>query len=331
MAKNGFHFLLILLVLGIVIMSCRLPNLNKAKTMLTELPAIVTQMASTIPDLETLIPKETPKPIITTLPELPPGSASSGDIIHLWAASATASSSYGESDWSADQALMAPDTTECGDKVTAWAPQSSNSQEWLELGYAVPINATEVVIYQTYNPIQITKVELIEPNGTAHQIYTDVPRDESGNCPYKTTISWNNPLNYPTEKVRITVDQSVLGLGWAEIDAVQLSGIQVENLYPDGSNSGSISGNDDFPVPPGAEIITKSKDTITLSTTMKLAELKEYYQEEFTKMGLTEDKQLTVEFTGGFSIVFEGTNTGNSVIQATETGDGKVIVVITHE
>jgi hypothetical protein len=31
-------------------------------------------------------------------------------------------------------------------------------------------------------------------------------------------------IDFPTDRVRITVDQSQLGLGWNEIDAVELIG-----------------------------------------------------------------------------------------------------------
>jgi hypothetical protein len=227
-------------------------------------------------------------------------------------------------------ALGEPDTFECGDQVTAWASQESDTEEWLELGYAVPLYVTGIVIHQSYNPTQVTKIELIEPNGSIHEVYSGDPVDKGSNCPYKTVLSWENPLNYPVEAVRITVDQSVLGIGWAEIDAVQLSGIPVENLYAD-DTSDDRTYNDDLPTPPGSKILIEANDTISFETSLALVEIMAFYRQEFKDLGLIENKLLTVEFEGGFSMVFDGSGKGETVVQATDMGEGKVIVVLRHQ
>ena len=330
MYKQGSGLLLILLALSLAAIGCRIPGVEKAKTMLTELPALATEMVAEMPDIETMIPGEMEESISTKLPEPPSATGSSDDIIHLWAAVATASSAYGSTSWSADMALGEPDTFECGDQVTAWAAQDSDTEEWLELGYAVPLYVTEIVIHQSYNPTQITKVELIEPNGSTHEVYSGDPVDKGSSCPYKTVISWENPLNYPVEAVRITVDQSVLGLGWAEIDAVHLSGIQVENLYAE-DDSDNPSSDDDLPIPPSSKILITAEDTISFETSMTLDEIMAFYRQEFKDMGLKENKLLTIEFEGGFSMVFDGSQEGETVVQATDMGEGKVIVVLRHE
>jgi predicted aspartyl protease len=92
--------------------------------------------------------------------------------------------------------------------------------DWLELSYATPVYATQVVIYQTYNPSQVVKVELIDAGGNAHEVYTAQPAEQT--CPFTLTISVTK-TDYKVSKIRITVDQTVLG-GWNEIDAVQLIG-----------------------------------------------------------------------------------------------------------
>ncbi len=263
----------------------------------------------------------------TTAPTV---ASASSDVIRLWAASATASSSYGSTDWSADQALGAPNTNSCGDHITAWASKNNDTVEWLELGYAVPLYVKELIVYQSYNPVQIINIELIEPNGSAHSVYTGTPREITSGCPHKLILSWENPQNYPTENVRITVDQTVLGLGWAEIDAVQLSGIQVLDLY---ANDDPATGDldDDLPVPPGAEIILSVEETVTYNTNMSLEALQAFYRENLTKKGYKENKLLSLDFKGGFSMVFDGSAKGQTIIQASEIGDGKVVVVIRHE
>jgi len=46
-------------------------------------------------------------------------------------------------------------------------------------------------------------------------------------CPYELIVPVEG-IDFLTNTVRITVDQSQLGLGWNEIDAVQLIGTKVE-------------------------------------------------------------------------------------------------------
>ncbi len=143
--------------------------------------------------------------------------------VRQWAFSAEASTSYADPEWAAEQATGEPDTPRCGDIQTAWASSGSDSVDWLELQFDVPVFVTGVNIVQTFNSNQVTSVELIGDFGRSITIYEQAPTQVDQPCPYIISI--------PVEKtratysaVRITVDQSVLGLGWNEIDAVQLVG-----------------------------------------------------------------------------------------------------------
>ena len=49
------------------------------------------------------------------------------EVIRQWASSATAGSEYSNTDWSANQATGAPDTPDCGDQETAWAPRKGTA------------------------------------------------------------------------------------------------------------------------------------------------------------------------------------------------------------
>jgi hypothetical protein len=147
-----------------------------------------------------------------------------GEEIEQWAFFATASSEYGDFDWAAIQATGEPDTFECGDIATAWASAGNSSVEWLELEYALPVRPSEVNIIQTHSPDQVVLVELIDTEGTYHEIYAGVPEDKSHECPY--TLSIQVPkANYLATGVKITIDQSVIPATWNEIDAVELVGI----------------------------------------------------------------------------------------------------------
>jgi hypothetical protein len=167
------------------------------------------------------------KPAVTEIPakpaitEIPASSENTANTeTDQWASSASASSEYGVSGWIATQATGAPDTTACGDNPSAWASSSTNTVEWIQLGYTTPVYVTQVVIYITYNPSYITKVELVDTNGGYHTAYTAQPKQMD--CPTKMIISFPR-TSYLVSGVKITVDQTTLN-SWSEIDAVQLTG-----------------------------------------------------------------------------------------------------------
>jgi Tfp pilus assembly major pilin PilA len=160
--------------------------------------------------------------LVLVLSNLACGLGSTGPVttIEQWAASGSASSEWGSSSWTAQQATGAPDTTDCGDDTSAWASAGTNTIEWINLAYTTPVHATKVVIYENYNPSYITLVELQDTNGSYHTIYTASPKTMA--CPNQLTISINK-TSYLVKAVRITVDQTTLN-SWNEIDAVQLIG-----------------------------------------------------------------------------------------------------------
>jgi hypothetical protein len=159
------------------------------------------------------------------IPTIPASLPQAGEI-RQWAASATASTEYGNPEWAAVQAAGAPNVTACGDDTSAWASRDDTTVEWLELTYTTPVKPFEINIYQTFNPGQIVKVELFSPDGqTVYQAYTATPAKVE-TCPQTLTLPLDGSTLTPVNRIRITVDQSVLGVGWAEIDAVELVGLK---------------------------------------------------------------------------------------------------------
>ncbi|MEW6233301.1 MAG: hypothetical protein AB1566_13450 [Chloroflexota bacterium] len=145
--------------------------------------------------------------------------------IRQWATDAEASSEWGESDWSARQATGAPNTSECGDHVTAWASAGRDTVEWINVYYDVPVYPTEIRIIQTYAPDQVSQVDLIDMQGKFVTVYTKRPEDKSGSpCPYVLSIPVIRS-DLLMQGVRITIDQSILGIDWNEIDAVEIVGV----------------------------------------------------------------------------------------------------------
>jgi len=145
--------------------------------------------------------------------------------IRQWASSAAASSEHLSGmlypEYAATQAAGAPDTMECVDFPTAWAPADSRTYEWIELEYARPVYPTEINIYQTLNPNQIVQVELRDLSGNYHISYLEAPQPQT--CPYVLTIPVEE-IDFLVEAVLVNLDQSVLDQGLSEIDAVELVG-----------------------------------------------------------------------------------------------------------
>jgi hypothetical protein len=143
----------------------------------------------------------------------------------LWATSAAAGTQYGKTQYSAAQATGAPNVSTAGNSPNAWCPENKTGGiDWLKVTFAKPVHATEVRVRQNDAAGAITKIEGIEPDGTAHVWWEGVD-------PYKTPavreIVWFSvrvpQTAYLVAKVKITLNLAS-GPGYKEIDAVQLVG-----------------------------------------------------------------------------------------------------------
>ena len=141
-----------------------------------------------------------------------------------WAISAEASSEYVVPEWGAEQATGAPDAPGCGDYQFAWASAASDGIDTLKLTYERPVYITEIIIIQSFNPDQVVKVEVLNPDDEFQVVYQKQPEAVGRPCPYSLSVLVED-LGFKSNVIRITVDQSVLGLGWNEIDAVRLVGL----------------------------------------------------------------------------------------------------------
>jgi len=150
--------------------------------------------------------------------------SNNGDLVELrqWASGAQASSEYGSENWSAEQATGRPDTQQCGDEVTAWASAASDGVDWLELTFDMAVRPTQINIFQSYNPSQVTEVIVYDLQGASYPIYKANPKIMD-DCPYTLSIPIKE-AKYETQRIRIKIDQSQLGISWNEIDAVELVG-----------------------------------------------------------------------------------------------------------
>ncbi len=149
-------------------------------------------------------------------------SVSEDYLVHQWASSASASSQYGDSDWSASQATGAPDTQGCGDHTTAWASGTPNERATLTVTYDRPVIPLRIAITHSYYPTSVVQVDVVDVSGHSTTVRTQPPL-LTNVCPFTEIISVNG-VTAKVSTVIITVDQGQIGQ-WDEIDAVELVGI----------------------------------------------------------------------------------------------------------
>jgi hypothetical protein len=143
-----------------------------------------------------------------------------------WAVSAWAGSQYGAVERSASRATGAPDVPGVDDHPNAWCPAVRDSgSDWLEVGFARAVPATEVRVRQSYGPGAIVKVEAIEANGRRHVWWEDIdPYGQAGTATDAVWFSVRVPTTtYAVQKIRLTLDLGAHSR-WKQIDAVQLIG-----------------------------------------------------------------------------------------------------------
>ena len=154
-----------------------------------------------------------------------PAAVENSPEIRQWAASAFASSSYGDFSWAPEQATGEPNVSDCEDNSLAWASLSSDTLEWIELSYDVPVVPTEINIYQSYNPSQVIEVDIISTDGSTYIAWQGDPEPVK-HCPDVMSITIDLEEEFMIDTVVVFIDQNILGLGWTEIDAVELVGNQ---------------------------------------------------------------------------------------------------------
>ena len=145
-------------------------------------------------------------------------------MISQWGIDAEASSEFADPEWSASQAVGRPDAPGCGDYQFAWASGASDSVETLEVSFSRLVYPQGIIVYESFNPDQVVKIEVLNPEtGAYYTVLQKNPVQIDRPCPYELNAVVEG-IEFKTNRVRITVDQSQLGLGWNEIDAVELIG-----------------------------------------------------------------------------------------------------------
>ncbi|MEQ1828233.1 MAG: cadherin domain-containing protein [Pirellula sp.] len=140
-----------------------------------------------------------------------------------WAASVIGfSSQYTTTSYSAAQTLGAPNTNTYGDATTAWAPLTANAgQEFITVGYAVPLFADGVTVRETWGNGFVTRIDLIDTFDIVRTIWTGVDPSNIG-----TAVDFFIPFTkttYAVKGVKVLID-TTKRTTWEEIDAIRLHG-----------------------------------------------------------------------------------------------------------
>jgi subtilisin-like proprotein convertase family protein len=141
-----------------------------------------------------------------------------------YASTATATSEFTTTDWSAMQATGAPDTLLYGDISTAWSPLPRNSPtpEVLTVNYATALFATGVTVRETNGNGFVTEIDAIDTNGVSHVVWTGTDPSLPGN-PVDFNVTFAQ-TSYLVQSLNIVVNPNHDLSTWEEIDSVQLQG-----------------------------------------------------------------------------------------------------------
>ncbi len=149
-----------------------------------------------------------------------PNSPAPGEF--FWATSASASSEYRASDYSAKQALGAPNVPRHTDHAKAWAPRLADAgEEWIELTFPQPVRASGIEVTQSFNPGAIMRLEIFDESGASRIVWTGP--DTTAYAPNQIGVL---KVTFPTteqpvNRVKVILDTRRVP-GWNEIDAVKL-------------------------------------------------------------------------------------------------------------
>ena len=152
------------------------------------------------------------------------------DAVLLWSSEAAASSSQDSPHYNAWQATGKPNTFACGDFVTAWQPDNTETEAWIEFRFSQDILPYEIRLVHSFYPGQVQKVEVLtldEQLLTVYDVSLD-PLPDITDCPL-TRVFPTDQVDVLIRAVRITL-QRLPGQPWTQVDALGVWGLVAEQL-----------------------------------------------------------------------------------------------------
>jgi hypothetical protein len=126
--------------------------------------------------------------------------------------------------------------------------------------------------------------------------------------------------------------QTVMGGGNNDYDAAPTYDANAPTPATESNDNGdvTIGGDSSFPVPSDAFNTVSTPDTVVYQTKLSSDDVIKFYQDEFGKLGYTEDSTMAVNFAGAFTMGFDGHDSGRKiVIGGAPVGDGSTSVTVT--
>ncbi len=188
------------------------------------------------PTSQPILPTNTAAPAEDLTPTLlypvtqPSGGDLQEDAVVLWSTEALASSSQGSPNYDAWQAAGKPNTFACGDFVTAWQPDKSETEAWIEFHFSQDILPYEIHFVQSFHPAQVQKVEVLTLDDQLLPVYDDAldPYPDISDCPV-TRVFPADQVDVLIRGVRVTFRRSE-GQPWTQVDAFGVWGLVSEQL-----------------------------------------------------------------------------------------------------
>lgn len=129
--------------------------------------------------------------------------------------------------WGPEQATGEPNVPQAADDGRAWASLSPDAQdEWLELRYNTPVEASKVLIYESYNPGAVSEVTVTDDKGNRYRAFKG-PDPCAGSDMAVLIVNLAKPVTIATVRIEIA---STKVPGWNEIDAVGLVDAKTNNV-----------------------------------------------------------------------------------------------------
>lgn len=124
--------------------------------------------------------------------------------------------------------------------------------------------------------------------------------------------------------------QTVMGGGNNDYDVAPTYDENVPTAESNNDGDVTIGGESPFPVPSDAFNTVSTPDTVVYQTKLSSDDVVKFYQDEFGKLGYTEDSEMSVNFAGAFTMGFDGHESGRKiVIGGAPAGDGSTSVTVT--
>ncbi|MBL0219357.1 MAG: hypothetical protein IPQ07_36495 [Myxococcales bacterium] len=140
-----------------------------------------------------------------------------------WASSIRGfSTQYTTASWAADRVLGPPDVFPShGDNANAWASLGADDRdEWIEVGYAQPMQVSAVEVLETFNPGAVTAIEMITASGQRIVAYQGAAGAKGqGSNTLRVDVGCTSE---PIVAVSVRLASTKVA-GWNELDAIGLA------------------------------------------------------------------------------------------------------------